>query len=200
MIFSWIFFSWLLTYFLCLFVLSNFDILLNIDAFSILCKQIIFSCSILNWQKQLEFRDIFSFSFLFILKVKKFRFDLTIFCEMVLSSKIRTNGVCSDSLYRVGICSPPRLTPTEFKLSLITWWKWWRIIKETILIIAEEADMCTSTGNTSAPESLLFRPSFSRQSSTAAAAAWRAGAAVHHFRCATFAQISLLSYNQNSFL
>ena len=67
MIFTWIFFSWLLTYFLCLFVLSNFDILLNIDAFSILCKQIIFSCSILNWQKQLEFRDIFSFSFLFIL-------------------------------------------------------------------------------------------------------------------------------------
>ena len=60
MIFTWIFFCWLLTYFLCLFVLSNFDILLNIDAFSILCKQIIFSCSILNWQKQLECQDFMS--------------------------------------------------------------------------------------------------------------------------------------------
>ena len=52
-----------------------------------------------------------------MLKVKKFRFDLTTFYEMVLSSKIRTNGVCSDSLYRVGIgVGTCLLTPTELKV------------------------------------------------------------------------------------
>ena len=38
------------------------------------------------------------------IKVSLFRFVLTSFYERVLSSRIRTNGVRSDSLYRVGIC------------------------------------------------------------------------------------------------
>ena len=43
-----------------------------------------------------------------VLKVRLNHIDLTTFYEMVLSSKIRTNGIRSDSLYRIGICLPPR--------------------------------------------------------------------------------------------
>ena len=37
-----------------------------------------------------------------VLKVRKFRFDLTTFSKIVLSPKIRTNGVRSVSLYSLG--------------------------------------------------------------------------------------------------
>ena len=39
-----------------------------------------------------------------ILKVSLYHYDLTTFYESVLSSKIRTNGVCSVRFYRFGIC------------------------------------------------------------------------------------------------